>query len=299
MAYENTCASDADEAVVKKKEKLMRTHVGTLLGHICRTNAGDVSAAVSKLPKIFSSEAFQKKFLALTTTVKECKFSGDKSTIKFVLELQDGKKVESTVMLHGSRATLCVSSQVGCMMGCTFCAIGTMGFQGNLTSGEILEQVIHANRALSVLPVKTASKCPDKSSTMPLYGPMITIEEGDDVEIDARERRIPVVVLWEWENPMNNFDEVMKTIRFHDQPWRFGLGMSKISLSTVGVLPYMKRLTSRSSRCDLRYLCTRPIRFCARKLFQAQVATQSKSSFSPSTSTPLGASSRLCSSTFC
>lgn len=54
-----------------------------------------------------------------------------------LIELHDGEEVEAVIMRHEKRATLCVSSQVGCKMGCTFCATGTMGLRGNLSSGEV------------------------------------------------------------------------------------------------------------------------------------------------------------------
>ena len=92
---------------------------------------------------------FSSSFAVLTSTLLKSQMSGDQTTIKLLIRLQDGKDVEATIMRHGTRATLCVSSQVGCQMGCTFCAIGTMGLQGNLTAGEILEQLIHANRVLA------------------------------------------------------------------------------------------------------------------------------------------------------
>ena len=73
---------------------------------------------------------------------------------KLVVRLQDGNLVETVAIVHESRATtglqgritVCVSSQVGCKMGCTFCATGTMGFKANLTAGEICEQVWHVER---------------------------------------------------------------------------------------------------------------------------------------------------------
>ena len=73
-----------------------------------------------------------------------------------VVELQDGHRVESVVMRHDKgRVTLCVSSQVGCKMGCTFCATGTLGELGNLTSGEILEQLVHLRCSRG-----TGARCP-------------------------------------------------------------------------------------------------------------------------------------------
>ena len=92
-------------------------------------------------------------FVTLTTKVADSRLSKDGTTTKLAIELQDGHVVESVIMRYsspgGSRASLCVSSQVGCAMGCTFCATGTMGIRGNLTSGEILEQIVHANHILA------------------------------------------------------------------------------------------------------------------------------------------------------
>ena len=92
-------------------------------------------------------------FVTLTSKVVESRLSSDGTTTKLGVQLQDGHVVETVIMRHhspeGSRATLCVSSQVGCAMGCTFCATGTMGIRGNLCQGEILEQIVHANHILA------------------------------------------------------------------------------------------------------------------------------------------------------
>ena len=86
-------------------------------------------------------------FSLTTSKLHEKKKSVD-GTIKLVVQLQDGQLVESVIIRHSDympRNTLCVSSQVGCQMGCKFCATGTMNLLGNLSAGEILEQVWHAN----------------------------------------------------------------------------------------------------------------------------------------------------------
>ena len=106
-------------------------------------------AAVPNLPA-FARERLPEAFALLTSSVDSVATSGDLTTTKFVVKLQDGHRVESVLMRHdGGRNTLCVSSQVGCKMGCTFCATGTLGELGNLTAGEILEQLAHA-RELSI-----------------------------------------------------------------------------------------------------------------------------------------------------
>ncbi|MGK3745752.1 MAG: hypothetical protein ACI8RD_014169 [Bacillariaceae sp.] len=91
-------------------------------------------------------------FVHTTSRVKERLTSKDRSTTKLIIELYDGFVIESVLMRYkqkgSGRASLCVSSQCGCAMGCTFCATGTMGLSGNLTTGEILEQLVWADRVL-------------------------------------------------------------------------------------------------------------------------------------------------------
>jgi hypothetical protein len=106
--------------------------------------------SIHSVPDDATNVEDKESFATLTSKVQSHRTSKDGSTTKIAVELQDGHVVESVLMRHaGSRATLCVSSQVGCAMGCTFCATGTMGIRGNLTSGEILEQLVHASRILA------------------------------------------------------------------------------------------------------------------------------------------------------
>ena len=90
----------------------------------------------------------------ITTSVRSALATSAQKGFKLVVELQDGQLAETVAIVHEYRAggalhgriTVCVSSQVGCKMGCTFCATGTMGFRANLTAGEICEQVWHVER---------------------------------------------------------------------------------------------------------------------------------------------------------
>ena len=95
-----------------------------------------VDLSESRVPGIpkFARDQIPERFALITTTIADCQTSKDGSTTKMVVELQDGHRVESVVMRHDKgRVTLCVSSQVGCKMGCTFCATGTLGELGNLS----------------------------------------------------------------------------------------------------------------------------------------------------------------------
>ena len=85
----------------------------------------------------------------LPLSIKHKKFnSKNKHTIKVLLELDDGLEIEAVLMRHKDRNTICVSSQVGCPLGCSFCATGKMGYRRNLTTSEIINQVLFFARYL-------------------------------------------------------------------------------------------------------------------------------------------------------
>jgi 23S rRNA (adenine2503-C2)-methyltransferase len=140
--------------------------------------------------------------------------SEDGLTRKNLLRLGDGKLIESVLMLYDprgdsrGRATVCVSSQAGCAMGCGFCATGQAGFERNLTAGEILAQVIGFAR-----------------------------------EQKARGgREITNVVFMGMGEPMANFAEVWKAIETLHSPEGFGLAARHITISTVGITQGIRRL---------------------------------------------------------
>ncbi|KAG6571920.1 hypothetical protein SDJN03_28648, partial [Cucurbita argyrosperma subsp. sororia] len=119
--------------------------------------------AVPSLPSAAYS-LLRSKFKPLTSTVNTVVDSSDQATTKLLIKLQSGALVEAVIMRYdsrlgkygdkprpgGLRSTLCISSQVGCKMGCRFCATGTMGYKSNLTSGEIVEQLVHASRLFQI-----------------------------------------------------------------------------------------------------------------------------------------------------
>ena len=140
------------------------THAYTMWRHILHNGVTNVDD-IPDLPKAVYALVKEKYSLFTSTVVKESN-SSDGSTTKLLIRLQDGHLIESVIMRYGcvhlssypenirnnegfrsrQRATLCVSSQVGCAMGCTFCATGTMGLLENLWAGEILEQLFHARK---------------------------------------------------------------------------------------------------------------------------------------------------------
>ena len=125
------------------------------------------------------------------------------TTIKQLWQLTDGRLIESVLMHYRDRSTVCVSSQAGCAMDCSFCATGQVGFDRHLTVGEIVEQVVRA----------------------------VQRSEG---------RRVSNVVFMGMGEPLANLDHVWPAIeRIHDD---LGIGARKITISTVGVVPGIERL---------------------------------------------------------
>ncbi len=153
--------------------------------------------------------------------------SSDGWTRKWLFRLADGSEVETVLMEYdGLRRTACVSSQAGCAMGCTFCATGQMGFLRNLRAGEIVEQAIWVARVLR------------------------QAREADD---DAPQRLSNVVLMGMGE-PFANYDAVMEAIGRLTEPAEaggFGLGARKITLSTVGLVPGIRRFAEAGSQVNL------------------------------------------------
>ena len=128
---------------------------------------------------------------------------------KFLLVTHDGLFTEMVLMPTQNRVTLCISSQVGCRMGCTFCQTGKLGFKRNLSRGEILAQLILANQRLREL------------------------GEG---------RKVTNVVFMGMGEPLDNFDEVVAACLTMIDPNAFGLSKHRVTISTSGLVPEIRRL---------------------------------------------------------
>jgi len=127
--------------------------------------------------------------------------SDEDDTIKALFDFS-GDKVESVLMRHKDRNTVCVSSQAGCPLGCAFCLTGTMGKGRNLTADEIILQVLFFNRILK-----------------------------------KENERVTNVVFMGMGEPFLNYDNVMLAIKKLNDPELFGIGARKISVSTSGIIP--------------------------------------------------------------
>jgi 23S rRNA (adenine2503-C2)-methyltransferase len=143
-------------------------------------------------------------------------YSEDGSTEKTLFTLADGLQVEAVLMRYANRNTVCISSQVGCAMGCTFCATGQMGYGRNLSSGEIVEQVIRFAGQLA-----------------------------------EQEKQITNVVVMGMGEPFHNYDAVLDALVRLNHPEGFNLGARRFTISTVGLVPGIERFTREGWRFNL------------------------------------------------
>jgi 23S rRNA (adenine2503-C2)-methyltransferase len=160
--------------------------------------------------------------------------SKDDRTRKILLELADGKLIESVLMLYpplgesSARATVCVSSQAGCAFGCTFCATGQMGFDRHLSAGEIVAQVLHFARELRAAPWTAAG--------LPASTPIDHITN---------------IVLMGMGEPLHNYNNVLQALRILNSPEGFNLGARHMTVSTVGLVPAIRKLSQEPLQVNL------------------------------------------------
>ena len=131
-------------------------------------------------------------------------------TRKWLLQLEDGNHIEAVFIPEDDRGTLCVSSQVGCALDCSFCSTGRQGFNRNLTTAEIISQIWLASQLLE--------------------------------EEKKPGRKITNVVMMGMGEPLLNFDNVVTAVRIMMDDFAYGLSKRRVTVSTAGVIPAMDRL---------------------------------------------------------
>jgi 23S rRNA (adenine2503-C2)-methyltransferase len=142
--------------------------------------------------------------------------SRDQQSEKTLFELPDLERIETVLMKYEKRSTLCVSTQVGCAMGCVFCATGQSGYSRNLSSGEIVEQVLFFSRQLNRIGKKISN-----------------------------------IVLMGMGEPFHNYTETMKAIDKLNDPRGMRFGARRITVSTVGLVPMINRFARESRQVNL------------------------------------------------
>lgn len=176
-------------------------------------------ATMTDLPSAGRDDLVAELMPPLLTEVRRLSTdNGD--TIKFLWKLHDGALVESVLMRYPGRITLCVSSQAGCGMNCPFCATGQAGLTRNMSAAEIVDQVVAANRALA-------------------RGELGGRKKGDETP-----DRVSNIVFMGMGEPLANYARLMGSIRTMVAPQPNGLGMSarNITVSTVGLVPAIRKL---------------------------------------------------------
>ena len=159
-------------------------------------------------------------------------------TRKWLLDVGAGNAVEMVYIPEDDRGTLCVSSQAGCALDCAFCSTGKQGFNRNLTTGEIVGQLWHANRAL-LQDGDASPRGRPKGELRPLGGlggrsNFPWVEQG----------RAPItnVVLMGMGEPLANYDNVVAALRLMLDDNAYGLSRRRVTLSTSGLVPALDRL---------------------------------------------------------
>lgn len=142
--------------------------------------------------------------------------SKDQETFKFLWKLPQGDLIESVLICSGDRRTVCVSSQVGCPAKCAFCASGKQGFFRNLTPAEIFEQVVQINAWLK-----------------------------------SKGERVSHVVYMGMGEPLKNYEAVKRSIELLTNPELLNLSMRRITVSTVGIVEGIKRLSLEGLKVNL------------------------------------------------
>ncbi len=142
--------------------------------------------------------------------------SQDKRTCKALLTLEDKSQIETVLMQHNDRNTICISTQVGCAMGCLYCATGSLGFKRNLTVLEILEQVLFWTRF-----------------------------------VKKQDQKINNIVFMGMGEPFLNYDNVIEAIKLINNPDYFNIGSRRISISTCGIIESIEKLSNEPLQVNL------------------------------------------------
>jgi len=165
--------------------------------------------------KVDLIEELKKEYVIDPLTLVTKQISKD-GTVKFLLKLEDGSLVESVLMSFSYGKSLCVTSQVGCNMGCKFCASGLLKKQRDLTAGEIVGQAVYVQKYL-----------------------------------DKTEERLSNIVIMGTGEPFDNYDNVMNFCNIINSDLGLQIGARKITISTCGIVPMIKRFSKEHKQYNL------------------------------------------------
>jgi 23S rRNA (adenine2503-C2)-methyltransferase len=202
--------------------------------------------AMTNLPKNLR-EKLGKEYALHTLELIRKQGSGD-TTQKFLWRLADGALIESVLIpanpaLYGEasdRHTLCVSTQVGCAYGCKFCASGLDGWKRNLGVEEIVDQVLAVERWAA-----------EQAGSVVSY--QLSAADGTDKPrtTDHGPRTIDNLVVMGMGEPLANYDHLLKALKILNAPWGAGIGARKITVSTSGLAPQIRKLADETGQFRL------------------------------------------------
>ena len=183
-------------------------------------------AQMSDLAKTFRATLAEKACVSALPVISDQQAAD--GTRKWLLDVADGNAVEMVYIPEDDRGTLCISSQAGCAVNCSFCSTGKQGFSRNLTLGEIIGQLWMAEHTLR--------KEPDAIKRIDSY---------DGAPLDEHEGRvISNVVMMGMGEPLLNYEPVVGAMRLMLSDNAYGLSRRRVTLSTSGVVPMMDRLAN-------------------------------------------------------
>ena len=161
--------------------------------------------------------------------------SSDGWTRKILFALPDQAQIETVLMEYDTRNTVCISTQAGCAMGCTFCATGQGGFQRNLTSGEIVEQVLFFDREL-----RKAERGNERRG-----------DGEENQKSEVRNHPLTNIVLMGMGEPFANYHQLIDALQRLSDPIGYHFGARRITVSTVGLVPMIERFTQEHLQVNL------------------------------------------------
>ena len=156
--------------------------------------------------------ALEQDFYSPLPKIANVSESAHDGSVKFLMELDDGKQIETVLMPQNGRLTACLSTQVGCAQGCVFCHTGRMGLGRNLEAAEIVGQYLAARRWMWSQPDWQAETQRKQKFT------------------------VPNIVFMGMGEPLDNVENLIRSIRIFSDPFGLGLGMRKISVSTLSLI---------------------------------------------------------------
>ena len=193
---------------------------------------------IKQLPKQLISELTESGYTIGSAKETHRIVSDDGDTTKLLLNLTNDKSVETVLMQYEPnkigghpRSTICVSTQIGCAMGCVFCATGQMGFETNLKAEHIVSQVIHFEEILR-----------------------------------ARGEHVTNLVFMGMGEPMANYDEMIRAVKILTHSRGFGLGQRHITISTIGIKSGIEKLAEENLQIGLAISLHAPTNELRKKL---------------------------------